>query len=402
MFCDEQVLRANPAGACAYSTALLSLAAPGQRLILPPGFGENGVKDRIKRALVYRKPACWAAVLAALLTVLAVCGLAADPVPKESTSGPDSMDKALELSQWEALRDPIVLLGDQPLELNGAQIYRAPYQSYLYLVQPQDRAGRYTCAISTEPGQTGKVRGGGDSRLLVIGFPVQPCGLDTGFSRPRIATELTYPDQTQYYTLSYTWEDGTKSDYHFTLQTYQPQSEIVRDSLFIRYPGETVWTDLTALIPAPAAWADQDMAGRNQIKTLAEVDGLSALYFQWGFVSGTDGWLTFSYNAGGVGPYCSICVYRTHDGGHTWTEAGSVDGAAYGQDQLWTFVNCAAFLDNEHAVLGTGVYNSAPVLYTEDGGYTWHRAQLPQDQSRPWHAVSFTFAGGGHHPVWAE
>ena len=78
--CDEVVLRAAPGGQKAYSSALLALAAPRRGPLLPPGFGETGVKERIRRALAYRRPGRAGVVVAVLLGVLLAVGLGCDPV----------------------------------------------------------------------------------------------------------------------------------------------------------------------------------------------------------------------------------------------------------------------------------------------------------------------------------
>lgn len=142
--------------------------------------------------------------------------------------------------------------------------------------------------------------------------------------------------------------------------------------LLIRYPQEEAWTDLASLIPAPAAWAEQELGGRNTIRSL-DHDLLSRdPGIQGGFVDAQNGWLTFS-SSRALGPISDTCVYRTHDGGHTWEEAGALEG----DGALWSSVHCAAFLDDDHAVLCTGLFLDAPVFYTVDGGVTWERARLP-------------------------
>ena len=76
--CDERVLK-SCGSPREYSAALLALASPRRGPLLPPGFGETGVKDRIKRALKWKPAARWAAVVVAVLGTLLVFTLAADP-----------------------------------------------------------------------------------------------------------------------------------------------------------------------------------------------------------------------------------------------------------------------------------------------------------------------------------
>ena len=67
--CDEKVLGSACGSPREYSAALLALASPNRGPLLPPGFGETGVKDRIRRALKWKPAAPW---MAAVLFVLAV------------------------------------------------------------------------------------------------------------------------------------------------------------------------------------------------------------------------------------------------------------------------------------------------------------------------------------------
>lgn len=167
--------------------------------------------------------------------------------------------------------------------------------------------------------------------------------------------------------------------------------ELDLDNLLIRYPGEETWTDLAALIPAPAAWAQQDLAGRNEMDYLS-YDTLSGdPGIQGAFVDPQNGWLTFSYSMG-LGPISDTCVYRTHDGGRTWEEVGALEGTADGTGPLWFSLNCAAFLDDHRAVLCTGLFLGAPVFYTADGGASWALAELPE-VSDGWQADSVSFSG---------
>ena len=73
--CDERVLRTlDGAGRAAYSRALVACAVRQRpAAVCPLAFGETAVKERVKNAMSYRKPALWAAVL--LLIAAAVIGV---------------------------------------------------------------------------------------------------------------------------------------------------------------------------------------------------------------------------------------------------------------------------------------------------------------------------------------
>ena len=76
--CDEQVIRTMDESAVkTYSTVLLACSMPRKAVITCPlAFGEVGVKERVKNALRYKKPAFWVvAASVAVCVVVAVCFL---------------------------------------------------------------------------------------------------------------------------------------------------------------------------------------------------------------------------------------------------------------------------------------------------------------------------------------
>ena len=76
--CDERVIRTMDESAVkTYSTVLLACSMPRKAVITCPlAFGEVGVKERVKNALRYKKPAFWVAAAAVLAVVIvAVCFL---------------------------------------------------------------------------------------------------------------------------------------------------------------------------------------------------------------------------------------------------------------------------------------------------------------------------------------
>ena len=66
--CDEKVLKTMARGEiAAYSETLLSFHAPGRAIsACPVAFGEAGVRQRVKAALSYKKPAFWILLVAAV------------------------------------------------------------------------------------------------------------------------------------------------------------------------------------------------------------------------------------------------------------------------------------------------------------------------------------------------
>ena len=76
--CDERVIRTMDESAVkTYSTVLLACSMPRKTVITCPlAFGEVGVKERVKNALHYKKPAFWVvAASVAVCVVVAVCFL---------------------------------------------------------------------------------------------------------------------------------------------------------------------------------------------------------------------------------------------------------------------------------------------------------------------------------------
>lgn len=85
--CDERVIRTMDESAVkTYSTVLLACSMPRKAVITCPlAFGEVGVKERVKNALRYKKPAFWvAAASVAVCVVVAVCFLTNPPTDTDA------------------------------------------------------------------------------------------------------------------------------------------------------------------------------------------------------------------------------------------------------------------------------------------------------------------------------
>ena len=85
--CDEQVIRTMDESAVkTYSTVLLACSMPRKAVITCPlAFGEVGVKERVKNALHYKKPAFWVvAASVAVCVVVAVCFLTDPPTDTDA------------------------------------------------------------------------------------------------------------------------------------------------------------------------------------------------------------------------------------------------------------------------------------------------------------------------------
>lgn len=85
--CDERVIRTMDESAVkTYSTVLLACSMPRKAVITCPlAFGEVGVKERVRNALHYKKPAFWVvAASVAVCVVVAVCFLTDPPMDTDA------------------------------------------------------------------------------------------------------------------------------------------------------------------------------------------------------------------------------------------------------------------------------------------------------------------------------
>ena len=85
--CDERVIRTMDESAVkTYSTVLLACSMPRKAVITCPlAFGEIGVKERVRNALHYKKPAFWVvAASVAVCIVVAVCFLTNPPTDTDA------------------------------------------------------------------------------------------------------------------------------------------------------------------------------------------------------------------------------------------------------------------------------------------------------------------------------
>jgi beta-lactamase regulating signal transducer with metallopeptidase domain len=85
MSCDERVLSDTGAAAADYGTSLLSFALVMPRAVLPPAFGETGVKERVRNILKFKKPGIILSIAAIVLCVAFAAACAANPIAAKST-----------------------------------------------------------------------------------------------------------------------------------------------------------------------------------------------------------------------------------------------------------------------------------------------------------------------------
>ena len=255
------------------------------------------------------------------------------------------------------LTDPVVVAGDTRVDLDGDASATAAMGSFLHITIPDNVVSYALAGQGADGGSTGQ---GGESLSSGGGGSIGVRLEYLGGRAPGASS-----DQTQHYTLTYTWADGTTESRAFTLYAYTPRPEWDDEGLRIRYPGDTEWTELDTLIPVPAEWAGQDLAGRDEAESL---EGL--LSGTGGMSDGLNGWFVFAigHGVGGADTY----VYRTRDGGRTWQETGRPDLAR----MMW-YPSYTYFIDSYTGFLGQSYFNDAPIFRTTDGGLTWEEITLP-------------------------
>lgn len=118
-------------------------------------------------------------------------------------------------------------------------------------------------------------------------------------------------------------------------------------------------------IPAPRAWADDDLAGRNSAKYL---EGSPDVWAK--LVSPADGWLAACY--GREGAAADTYVYKTGDGGMTWTEVAMPGTGGRIAD--------VGFLSPDRLIVAQQLFGGAPCFITKDGGESWEEIELPDGQ----------------------
>ncbi len=131
----------------------------------------------------------------------------------------------------------------------------------------------------------------------------------------------------------------------------------------IRYAYDGGTEDLWgAPIPAPREWAGQSAGERRGAKTLLFSPDIWAK-----LVSPEEGWLVACFSRGVEG--ADTYVYRTSDGGMTWTEV-TMPKTDYQ-------IADVGFLSPDRLLVAQRLYMGAPVYLTKDGGESWELVNLP-------------------------
>ena len=171
--CDERVIRTMDESAVkTYSTVLLACSMPRKAVITCPlAFGEVGVKERVRNALHYKKPAFWVvAASVAVCVVVAVCFLTN---PEHET-----MKWAKNLRVDDVVRVELTIMPQatdkQYKDLNADEIAEAVAlinkSSGRYISEPESLSGStMTLYITTADGVQHTVTNNGNTYIRIDG-----------------------------------------------------------------------------------------------------------------------------------------------------------------------------------------------------------------------------------------
>ncbi len=171
--CDEQVIRTMDESAVkTYSTVLLACSMPRKAVITCPlAFGEVGVKERVKNALHYKKPAFWVvAASVAVCVIVAVCFLT-DPEH-------ETMKWAKNLRVDDVVRVELTIMPQatdkQYKDFNADEIAEAVAlinkSSGRYISEPESLSGStMTLYITTADGVQHTVTNNGNTYIRIDG-----------------------------------------------------------------------------------------------------------------------------------------------------------------------------------------------------------------------------------------
>ncbi|MGF7144890.1 beta-lactamase regulating signal transducer with metallopeptidase domain [Anaerotaenia torta] len=230
--CDEYVLRKmGEEIRQAYSASLLSLAT-GRHWIngSPLAFGEGNIKERIRNAMRFKKPAVWISIASILLVAALSIGLAANQVKSDPSSG------------WKPYRFPAHLY-DRVTLRTEANVYPPSFEAIQAVLTNEQMESSINCGL----GFVLTKQVGDDWRIVPfredLAFTEESLPLPLGSSQ----TYRLTPDL-----LSVKLDAG---NYRLATDVWYPPSELIPDTSVTR-EKRTVWAEFTIALPDHTGWQD--------------------------------------------------------------------------------------------------------------------------------------------------
>ena len=277
--CDERVIRTMDASAVkTYSTVLLACSMPHKAVIsCPLAFGEVGVKERVRNALHYKKPAFWVVAASAIVCIaVAVCFLTN---PEHET-----MKWAKNLRVDDVVRVELTVMPQvtdkQYKDFNADEIAEAVAlinkSSGRYISEPEPLNGStMTLYITTADGVQHTVTNNGNIYLRIDGDTYR----STHITWPYTEGDSPLPD-------SFQVGDTQTADAD---RFYEDDWSICIVGQWLRSAGTRQWlsdsSDAYLSIAKETSLADELAGLRNAGRTVEELDGYYRCVTQEGLSS---------------------------------------------------------------------------------------------------------------------
>ena len=275
--CDERVIRTMDESAVkTYSTVLLACSMPRKAVITCPlAFGEVGVKERVRNALHYKKPAFWVvAASVAVCVVVAVCFLT-DPEH-------ETMKWAKNLRVDDVVRVELTIMPQatdkQYKDFNADEIAEAVAlinkSSGRYISEPESLSGStMTLYITTADGVQHTVTNNGNTYIRIDGDTYR----STHITWPYTVGDSTLPD-------SFQVGDTQAADAN---RFYVDDWSICIVGQWLRNLGTRVWladnSDAYLSVVKQDSLADELAGLQNAGHAVEELDGCYRCVTQEGF-----------------------------------------------------------------------------------------------------------------------
>lgn len=277
--CDERVIRTMDESAVkTYSTVLLACSMPHKAVIsCPLAFGEVGVKERVRNALHYKKPAFWVVAASAIVCIaVAVCFLTNpehetmkwaknlrvdDVVRVELTIMPQATDKQYKDFNADEIAEAVALINKS---------------SGRYISEPEPLNGStMTLYITTADGVQHTVTNNGNIYLRIDGDTYR----STHITWPYTEGDSPLPD-------SFQVGDTQAADAD---RFYEDDWSICIVGQWLRSAGTRQWlsdsSDAYLSIAKETSLADELAGLRNAGRTVEELDGYYRCVTQEGLSS---------------------------------------------------------------------------------------------------------------------